>query len=153
MQARRLAPKRGKGYYKPNALNTTHTRQILSYPGMDSPKHFAIHSATNRVAKPGDPIRTMRGGPSAATARQVPISTQIPYLFCQDGTCINVCCTTAGKKLVETCSLVLNMHVALLTTPSLRNISITHSVSLGKGWESFLNSSGRDAAPQGPGSG
>lgn len=39
---------------------------------------------------------------------------------------------------MKTCSPVLNMHVALLTTPSLRNISITHSVSLGKGWESFL---------------
>lgn len=54
---------------------------------------------------------------------------------------------------METCSLVQNVHVALLTTLSLRNISIAHLVSLGKGWESFLNSSGRDAAPQGPSSG
>lgn len=34
----------------------------------------------------------------AATARQVPIPTQIAYLFCQDGTRINVWCKTAGKS-------------------------------------------------------
>ena len=95
---RTLAPERGKGYYKLNALNTTHTRQILSYPRLNSPKHVAIHRATNRLAKPGDLRRTMQGGPVAATARQVPIRTQIAYLFCQDGTRINVCRTTAVKS-------------------------------------------------------
>lgn len=47
---------------------------------------------------------------------------------------------------MKTCFLILNMHVALLTTPSLRNISIIHAASSGKGWESFLNSSVRDTA-------
>lgn len=57
------------------------------------------------------------------------------------------------EKLVETCSLVLTMHVTPLTTLSLRNISTTHSVSLGKGCESFLNVSDGDTAPQGTSSG
>lgn len=93
-----LAPKRGKGYCELNALNATHVGQILSYPRLNSPEHIAIHGTTDRLAKPGDLRRTMGRGLVAATARQAPTRTQIAYLFFQDGTRINVCCTTAGKS-------------------------------------------------------
>jgi len=81
----------------------------------------------NRLAKLGDLIKTMRGGLVAATATQVPIRTADSLSLLSRWDTHQRLLHNSREKLVETCSLVLNTHVALLTTPSLRNISITRS--------------------------
>ena len=63
----------------------------------------------------------------AATATQVPIRTADSLSLLSRWDTHQRLLHNSREKLVETCSLVLNTHVALLTTPSLRNISITWS--------------------------
>lgn len=133
----------GKEYSKLNAFSATHPRLILSYPRLNSLKQLP----TNRLKQTSQARRSdkhnVRTGGCDCQASSHLHTDSLSLLSRWDTHPLH----NSSEKLVETCFLVLNMHVELLT-PSLRNISIIHSASLGKGWESFLNSSVRHGFPE-----
>lgn len=117
---RSLAPKRGEEDYKQNAWDTTHTRQILSY-GEPNTLPFSVQQTWQ--ARRFDKNNARNGGCSC----DISFHHHTDSLSLLSRWDMHQCLLhNSREKLVETCSLVLTMHVAPLTTPSLRSTSITH---------------------------